>query len=156
MTVAPELFTSSYAIEAIAIADKVIRGPTGIRTLDPADLDYRPFYFNGDDSNDFHTAQGRNYHQGPEWLWCTGFFFRAFLKFVGPHKGMEQTVQWLFERMKPHREMICNSMWRGLAELTNKDNQFCPDSCPTQAWSAGTLLDLMDDIHKVKIESNGK
>src|SRR6202035_1076475 len=38
MTVAPELFDDEHAMSALFLADKVLRGPTGMATLDPADL----------------------------------------------------------------------------------------------------------------------
>jgi glycogen debranching enzyme len=32
-----------------------------------------------------------------------------------------------------------------LAELTQKNNEYCADSCQTQAWSASCLIDLYMD-----------
>lgn len=57
MTVAPELFVPEHAIKAITIADEVLRGPVGMRTLDPSDYNYRPYYNNGEDSDDFATSR---------------------------------------------------------------------------------------------------
>jgi glycogen debranching enzyme len=96
-----------------------------MRTLDPADYNYRPYYINSDDSSDPKVAKGANYHQGPEWLWCTGFFLRAFLKFdLQRHTdtaGKVETLQHLHTRLYEHRKMIQDSSWAGLVELTNKD-----------------------------------
>jgi glycogen debranching enzyme len=158
MTVAPELFNQRHALECLQLADRVLRGPTGMRTLDPSDLNYRPNYINSDDSNDFALAKGRNYHQGPEWLWCTGFFLRAFLQFDLPRRkdkaGKVETVQQLHSRLYNHRRMIEESPWAGLVELTNKDGgnftllkganvvAVCYDACDSQAWSMGTLLGM--------------
>lgn len=150
MVVAPELFNLDHAITAISMADKIIRGPVGMATLDPNDLNYRPYYHNNIDSDDFATAKGRNYHQGPEWLWCTGFFLRAFLYFDIKRKqeyggDILETFQQISRRMVGHRQWIRTSHWAGLTELTNKDGQFCADSSPTQAWSTATLIDLFED-----------
>ena len=129
MVVAPELFDPAKAVGCLKLADEVLRGPTGMRTLDPKDLAYRPNYINSDDSDDFTTAKGRNYHQGPEWLWCTGFFLRAFLKFDLPTRtdtaGRVETLQQLHSRLYHHRRMIEESPWAGLVELTNKDGGIC-------------------------------
>lgn len=125
MVVAPELFDKTHALHCLEMADQILRGPTGMRTLDPSDFHYRPNYINSDDSADFDVAKGRNYHQGPEWLWCTGFFLRAFLKFDIERRndkaGMVETLQQLHARLYHHRRMIEESPWGGLVELTNKD-----------------------------------
>lgn len=63
MTVAPQLFDPKKALHALSVADVALRGPTGMATLDPSDLNYRPNYVNSEDSTDFHTSKGRNYHQ---------------------------------------------------------------------------------------------
>ena len=132
MTVAPQLFTPSRALGALMIADSVLRGPTGMATLDPIDLQYRPYYNNAEDSADFTTSKGRNYHQGPEWLWPTGFFLRALLKFdlIRRQTVEERTeaFQQVTRRLAGCKKAIGESPWAGLAELTNKDGEYCADS----------------------------
>lgn len=149
MTVAPELFTPANALYALSLADRVLRGPTGMATLDPADLNYRPYYKNSEDSTDFATSKGRNYHQGPEWVWPTGFFLRGLLKFDlmrrDTPEGKTEAFQQITRRLAGCKEAIQSSPWAGLTELTNKNGEFCADSSPTQAWSASCLIDLYHD-----------
>lgn len=134
MTVAPGLFEPEHAMHALCVADKVLRGPTGMATLDPSDLNYRPYYRNSEDSDDFATSKGRNYHQGPEWLWPTGFFLRALLKFDLMRRGRDdaegrtEAFQQVTRRLIACKEMIQRSPWAGLTELTQKGGEACPDS----------------------------
>lgn len=136
MTVAPSLFDPDHALHALCLADSVLRGPTGMATLDPADLNYRPYYRNSEDSEDFATSKGRNYHQGPEWLWPTGFFLRALLKFDlkrrHTEEGKTEAFQQVTRRLAGCKKMMKESVWAGLAELTQKNGEYCPDSvgCP--------------------------
>ncbi|CAK7909795.1 glycogen debranching enzyme [[Candida] anglica] len=153
MRVAPELFSPERALAALNLADKVIRGPLGMRTLDPSDYNYHPYYRNSEDSTDFATSKGRNYHQGPEWVWCIGYFFRAYLYFThlqekknGTQGPSQEVLRSLNERLQPHINWIKESPWSGLTELTNKDAEYCDDSSPTQAWSTSCLLDLYYDL----------
>ncbi|KAI8337988.1 glycogen debranching enzyme [Chlamydoabsidia padenii] len=140
MVVAPELFNKVHAQHALRLADKTIRGPLGMRTLDPSDYEYRPYYNNGDDSDDIKVAKGRNYHQGPEWVWLVGYFLRAALQFEALTPSQVARI------LRNHRDEIQRNDWRGLPELTNKDGAPCWDSCFTQAWSSSTLLDLFYDV----------
>lgn len=132
MTVAPDLFDPAHALGALEIADKALRGPTGMATLDPSDMEYHPDYINSDDSDNFQTAKGRNYHQGPEWLWPTGFFLRALLKFdLMRRKTREEKVeafQQVTQRLRGCVHMIHDSPWAGLTELTNRNGSYCGDS----------------------------
>ncbi|KAI4183058.1 MAG: hypothetical protein LQ346_006413 [Caloplaca aetnensis] len=156
MTVAPQLFTAKKALGALEMADKYLRGPTGMATLDPSDLNYRPYYINSEDSTDFATAKGRNYHQGPEWIWPTGFFLRALLKFDLMRKSTKEekteAFQQITRRLEGCKVAIRESPWAGLAELTQKNGEYCGDSSPTQAWSAGCLLDLFYDAREFQKE----
>ncbi|KAI5954892.1 GDB1 [Candida jiufengensis] len=146
MCVAPELFTPEHAIKAINNADLIIRGPIGMRTLDPSDYNYRPYYNNSIDNDDFATSKGRNYHQGPEWVWNFGYFLRAFLYFKFPQINSLELFTLLNDRIQYHIKWIKDSPWAGLTELTNKDGELCNDSSPTQAWSSSCLLDLYYDL----------
>lgn len=143
MVVAPDLFDPEKALYAIHMADLYLRGPEGMATLDPSDYNYRPNYINSDDSTDFATAQGRNYHQGPEWLWPTGYFCQAMLYFdlmrkQTPDERVE-SFQQVTQRLKGCMDMIRTSPWAGLTELTNKNGAFCGDS--VSLLFASSLLD---------------
>ena len=132
MTVAPDLFDPRHALIALKMADDILRGPTGMATLDPSDLNYHPFYNNSEDSDDFATSKGRNYHQGPEWLWPTGFFLRALLKFDlmrrrTREEGME-SFQQITLRLAGCKRAMAESPWKGLTELTGKGGEYCGDS----------------------------
>ncbi|KAI9674408.1 MAG: hypothetical protein M1817_001746 [Caeruleum heppii] len=155
MCVAPELFVESHALGALVIADDVLRGPTGMATLDPSDMHYRPYYDNSEDSDDFATAKGRNYHQGPEWLWPTGYFLRALLRFDFTRRSTPEerteTFQQITIRLKGCKAAIKSSPWAGLTELTNKNGEFCGDSSPTQAWSAACLIDVFHDAKAMSL-----
>ena len=179
MCVAPELFDPKKALHALWVADTTLRGPMGMATLDPTDGDYRPYYINSQDSTDFATAKGRNYHQGPEWLWPTGFFLRALLKFDLMRRTNRAeriaSLQQVTKRLRGCKEALDASAWAGLTELTNKDGTLCLDSVsssramtqmrrttcsptirtcqsPTQAWSAACILELFHDASKVSLE----
>jgi len=162
MTAAPDLFDPDHAMHALFVADKVLRGPTGMATLDPSDMNYRPYYRNSEDSDDFATSKGRNYHQGPEWLWPTGFFLRALLKFdlmrraSNDAEGRTEAFQQVTRRLIGCKEMIERSPWAGLTELTQKNGEDCPDSSPTQAWSAGCLIDLYMDAAEEQAKLEGQ
>ncbi|KAI7358688.1 glycoside hydrolase family 13 protein [Hortaea werneckii] len=158
MVVSPDLFDPTHALGAVEMVDRYLRGPTGMATLDPGDLEYHPDYLNWDDSDNFQTAKGRNYHSGPEWLWPTGFFLRAMLKFdLMRRKTKEERVeafQQVTQRLHGCMEMIRESPWAGLTELTNRNGSMCHDSCPTQAWSAGCIIDLYDDASKYSLNAS--
>ncbi|KAI1796664.1 glycoside hydrolase family 13 protein [Ganoderma leucocontextum] len=153
MTVAPELFDAHHALGALKLADEVLRGPLGMKTLDPVDLQYHPYYDNANDGTDMAVAKGWNYHQGPEWGWPLGYFLRAYLYFDTKAGAGKQdhmvTLHHLHRILLKPREYIQKDPWAGLPELTNKDGEHCRDSCDTQAWSASTLLDFLEDVHKM-------
>lgn len=79
-----------------------------------------------------------------------GYFLRAHLIFdtlVGAGKDdLTSTFHHIYEHLSRHRAHISADPWAGLPELTNENGGYCHDSCRTQAWSASTLLDALDDM----------
>lgn len=68
---------------------------------------------------------------------------------IGYVQDPTQTLHKLHEALLPSRHHIQNDPWAGLPELTNKNGEYCRDSCNTQAWSASTLLDFLEEVHKL-------
>ena len=64
MAVAPDLFTRSKAVLAIQTVEKhlIVKDGLGIKTLSANDPNYRGDYDLKDDSNNYNTAHGFNYH----------------------------------------------------------------------------------------------
>jgi glycogen debranching enzyme len=75
MVVAPELFDETHALGALQLADKVLRSPLGMKTLDPRDMQYRPYYANSNDSTDAAIAKGLNYHNVRNLHWLLYIYF---------------------------------------------------------------------------------
>ncbi|PRT53794.1 Glycogen debranching enzyme [Wickerhamiella sorbophila] len=143
MVAAPELFEVEHAVSALATADEVLRGPVGMATLDPSDYNYRPYYENSVENTDFASSKGRNYHQGPEWVWCFGMFLHA-IAVIDKKRDVakSETIATIRSRLKGNSSWVRHSPWAGLTELTQKDGAFCADSSPTQAWSSARLIEV--------------
>lgn len=149
MVTAPELFDVEHAVSALSTADAALRGPVGMATLDPSDYNYRPYYENSVDNSDFATSKGRNYHQGPEWVWCLGMFLHA-IAVIDAKRGAskQETTATIRGRIKGNARWIRHSPWAGLTELTQKNGEFCNDSSPTQAWSSARLIEVFAFLAK--------
>ncbi|XP_055887026.1 glycogen debranching enzyme-like isoform X1 [Biomphalaria glabrata] len=155
MMACPDLFTTEKAWKALTMAEKILMGPLGMKTLDPSDYSYRGDYFNDNDTTDMYVANGWNYHQGPEWVWPVGFFLRAKLHFAHKLESknpgiLNQTKLYINSVLCKHYEEILSNPWRGLPELTNSNGQYCPGSCRTQAWSSATILETLHDMAKLE------
>lgn len=150
MVIAPELFEPKHAIQTLRLAQEHLLGPLGMRTLDPLDWAYRGNYNNANDTDDATVAHGANYHQGPEWLWCTGYFLRALDLFdrktsADGHRTPETRLV-IDKTLRNLRTTLSLNAYAGLPELTNANGAHCSDSCETQAWSAATILSLLHQL----------
>lgn len=152
MCVAPELFDAEHARTALQAAHHTLGDVLGMKTLDPSDRNFHPVYDNSNDSSDFWMAKGFCYHNGPPWVFPFGFHLRAALLMAERSEGGKaeaRATAWrVMSLLIPHRRHIESTPWAGLPELTNADGVECPDSCPTQAWSASTILDALELIQE--------
>ena len=146
MAISPELFDLRHARSALASAEKNLTGPLGMKTLSSNDSAYQPIYDNSLDCPDSSISRGANYHQGPEWLWCMGFYLRAWLTFNLSTADTRTARKLVLTRLQPHRHLLKNSPASGLPELTNINGTECKDSCWTQAWSMACLLEVILQI----------
>eukprot|EP01116_Phalansterium_solitarium_P000461 TRINITY_DN10303_c0_g1_i1.p1 TRINITY_DN10303_c0_g1~~TRINITY_DN10303_c0_g1_i1.p1 ORF type:complete len:150 (-),score=20.62 TRINITY_DN10303_c0_g1_i1:299-748(-) len=80
-----------------------------------------------------------------EWLWPLGYFLRAKLNFTAD-EDCGALRHYVSESLCAHKAHIYMSHWLGLPELTNGNGAECAYSCPTQAWSIGTILDILHDL----------
>lgn len=163
MCVAPEMFDVHHGMSALQAAHKALGDVLGMKTLDPQDRNYHPVYDNSDDSSDFWMAKGFCYHNGPPWVFPFGFHLRAVLLFASRLDAEQKTnnaqadAAWhVMSLLIPHRRHIESTPWAGLPELTNANGQECRDSCPTQAWSASTILDALELIREQNGAKSGK
>ncbi|VUZ41310.1 unnamed protein product [Hymenolepis diminuta] len=163
MTVAPDLFDARHAWKALEITRKQLVGPLGLKTLDPRDKDYRSSYHNNDDSYDYHTAHGFNYHQGPEWVWLTGYYIRSRLIMSQRLANLDLTNKpAIAQAIRESQEMLLrlnnhirNSPWRSLPELTQVNGEYCHASCQSQAWSVGTAIEAIYDLLETNARMKG-
>ncbi|XP_065090211.1 glycogen debranching enzyme isoform X1 [Ochlerotatus camptorhynchus] len=152
LVAAPELCDPKHAWRALENAKKYLLGPLGMKTLDCEDWGYRGNYDNSIDSDDKTVAHGANYHNGPEWVWPIGFYLRARLIFAKANGLLKETIAETWSILQKHLHEVQTNHWRGLAELTNENGAYCNDSCRTQAWSMGCVLEVLHDLEKYEKE----
>ncbi|XP_058825624.1 glycogen debranching enzyme isoform X2 [Topomyia yanbarensis] len=152
LVAAPELCNPKHAWRALENAKKYLLGPLGMKTLDYEDWAYRGNYDNSIDNEDKTVAHGANYHNGPEWVWPIGFYLRARLIFAKANGLLKETIAETWTILQSHLKELQTNHWRGLAELTNENGAYCKDSCRTQAWSMGCVLEVLYELEKYEKE----
>ncbi|CAF4410675.1 unnamed protein product, partial [Rotaria socialis] len=150
--IAPEMFNKTNIWLALKQVETILLGKYGIKTLDPSDYNYVGDYVNDDDSHDYKRAHGFNYHNGPEWLWLTGYYLRAKLYWSKQQSDsitLKETIKHIRKIISLHIDLLNLNDWKGLPELTNDDGQSCSYSCYIQSCSCATFLEVLYDLSKI-------
>lgn len=73
----------------------------------------------------------------------------AFEKVGADKEKVRQTIDDVQDVLRAPKRHIADTFanpYAGLPELTNASGERCFGSCPTQAWSSATLIELIFDI----------
>jgi predicted glycogen debranching enzyme len=102
--------------------------PVGLRSLAPADADYKAKYF-GD-----LRARDAAYHQGTVWAWLVGPFVDAWLKVYPDDVAGARSA---LDGFLPHLNDACIG---SISEVFDAEAPFTPRGCVAQAWSVAEVL----------------
>ena len=113
--------------------------PFGLRSLDPADPDFHPFY--GGSRLDRDLA----YHQGTVWVFPLGGYYLAYLKC---HRYSKEAK----EQVKEQLSWLETALWEGcvgqLPEIYDGENPSASRGCFAQAWSVGEILRVYEALEQ--------
>lgn len=111
--------------------------PYGLRTLDPVDAQFRPFY--GGARLDRDLA----YHQGTVWTFPMGGYYLAYLKVNEYSKEAKAYVREQLEALTAALREGCVGQ---LPEIYDGANPVSSKGCFAQAWSVGEILRVYDAL----------
>ena len=127
-----EVVTPALRAGIVALAERDLLTPLGLRTLSPSDPDYRPRYAGGPAERD------GAYHQGTAWPWLLGPFVAAWLAVHG--SGPEARAEARARFLAPLRAHLDTAGLGHVSEVADGDPPHRPGGCPFQAWSLGELI----------------
>ena len=111
--------------------------PYGLRTLDPDDAQFRPFY--GGAQLDRDLA----YHQGTVWTFPMGGYYLAYLK-VNDYS--EEAKAYVEEQLLVMETALREGCIGQLPEIYDGENPVSSKGCFAQAWSVGEILRVYDAL----------
>ncbi len=131
------LLSEERTRSVLAVIERELLTPHGLRTLAPSDPKYRGQYEGGPAKRD------AIYHQGTVWPWLLGPFVKAY---IASEKGSTaarlRAAAWL-ESFRKFNGLI--------PEILDGDAPHTARGCCHQAWSVGEILRaLIEDIHQIK------
>ncbi len=125
------MLPQARAARVVEVVERDLLTPVGLRSLAPADPQYRPRYQGDPYSRD------SAYHQGTVWPWLTGPFITAYVKVNrGTRTARRRSAEWL-EPFRPHLEEAGLGQ---VSEVFDGDAPHRPGGCIAQAWSVAELL----------------
>lgn len=115
--------------------------PLGLRTLDPADPQFRPTY--GGELLERDLA----YHQGTVWPYPLGAYYLAWLKVNGSSERATAQVRRQLESTGAALREGCIGQ---LPEIYDGLNPAASRGCFAQAWSVGELLRVYEALERIE------
>jgi predicted glycogen debranching enzyme len=129
LAVEPRLFDAYQAQAILAVAERDLVTPAGLRTLSPASDGYAGRYGGGVKDRD------SAYHQGTVWPFLLGFYVRAAMRQRPRDPAVRQRLEALVE------STMSNVLALGqVPEVADAEPPHRPGGCVAQAWSVAELL----------------
>lgn len=116
----------------VALAERELLTPLGLRTLSPSDPAYRGRYAGGPLERD------GAYHQGTAWPWLMGPFVAAWMAARGWSAEAQAEAKARF--LAPLQAHLAVAGLGHVSEVADGDPPHRPGGCPFQAWSLGEMI----------------
>lgn len=116
----------------VDVVTRELLTPVGLRSLSPADPNYKSKY-DGD-----RRARDAAYHQGAVWAWLIGPYIDAWLKI---HPVEKKAARKLLDGFIEHLDHACIG---SISEIFDGDPPHTPRACIAQAWSVAEVLRCWD------------
>ncbi len=130
VSLANSMVSTEQARSILAVVERELLTPRGLRTLSPKEPKYVGKYHGDPRSRD------GAYHQGTIWPWLMGPYITAYNKTFGTEAGREFASQW-FVQFQEHLREACLGQ---VSEIFDGDAPHHPRGCVAQAWSVSELL----------------
>lgn len=125
------LLTGERAVEVVELVRRELLTPYGLRSLSPADPNYRGRY-EGDS-----YARDTAYHQGTVWAWLMGPFITAYLRVNGRTHASLAAARAMLAAFRTH---LTEAGLGQISEIFDGDAPHTPRGCIAQGWSVAELL----------------
>lgn len=130
------LLPPEKAKSVLAVVERELVTPLGLRSLGPKEKGYRPRY-EGD-----WAQRDACYHQGTVWAWLIGPYATAL---ANVHGRTPETRARLEELLVPFRDQLSEGGLGTISEIFDGDQPHRPVGCISQAWSVAEVLRVMTD-----------
>lgn len=137
------LLEHAEAASVLEVVERKLLTPVGLRTLDPADPEYRPRYEGGPYERD------GAYHQGTVWPWLMGPYISARLKAFGAGPANAAHCRRLVEGMAVMLEQGCLG---SIGEIYDGEEPRKAKGAPAQAWSVAELLRVIEELKALPLK----
>ena len=135
------VLSSEQERQVVEIVFQRLYTPLGLRTLDPADPQFKPVY--GGELLQRDLA----YHQGTVWVYPLGAYYLAWLK-VNGFSG------WAAAQVRRQLESITAALREGctgqLPEIYDGLDPAVSRGCFAQAWSVGEMLRVYEALERIE------
>jgi len=144
ISLANTMVSKERAVRILAVIERELLTPRGLRTLSPSDPNYVGRYEGGPSSRD------AAYHQGTVWPWLIGPYVTAYVKTFGRKAGRPFAAKWL-ENFQQH---LHEAGLGQVSEIFDGDAPHQPRGCVAQAWSVAELLRaIVEDVEQPQSEA---